>query len=518
MPVEERRPAPRRRRRRRGRSLPRVVGGRGGRARRARSRAAARRRSTGVCRRARPRAVRGSADADGQPRGQRPVVRRQGGGAPRGCGARPSASASARAAASAAPSAAMPPSPRRPRNSASSSMRAALPAVARVHAEGGEGMLEEREQPHRVGRLGQPPRRAAGRRRPRGMTVERRAGGIVDGEAPAAELGRDAAGERAVGRHQRRPSRRASRPPRGWRARWRAPPPARCGRRGRRRRQARVERPRLDEAGADRGPRVGGLGRAQRLGDEPGAVGERRTAPRRAASTSSRRDAEAGEELLQAELRMAEAAAAAGLADGLPAASSRSWSRPGRTTRALRQAGDRLEQLGGRRDRAGRAGGDHRPAGGLAGGAPASARISVSRRTAGSTRPRLGEMRRPVLGDDLQEVEGDLEVAGVVLRHEAADRRPTATPAVSMSSISRARSPASRAASAAEAGISSGSSGARSSRSRRTARPQASVSSVSASWRGRRPIAAGSASRSAAGLDARRRGGAPPRRRRRSAG
>ena len=102
---------------------------------------------------------------------------------------------------------------------------------------------------------------------------------------------------------------------------------------------------------------------------------------------------------------------------------SMSWSRPGSTTAPCAVARDRLEQGGGRGDRAGRPGRHHRP------GKPrrrgADQRVAAHRRI---DKTDLGEMGRPLLGDDLQEVERDLIVAGVVLRNDFRSAAPTERP------------------------------------------------------------------------------------------
>ena len=116
-----------------------------------------------------------------------------------------------------------------------------------------------------------------------------------------------------------------------------------------------------------------------------------------------------------------------GVADRVPAGVVEILVEAGQDDGAVRQAGDRLQQLRGRRDRAGRAGGDdrarRRP---RRRAARASARISVSRRADGIDAAVLGEMRRPVLGDDLQEIEGD---AGNSRRDPPARGRAIAVPA-----------------------------------------------------------------------------------------
>ena len=143
-----------------------------------------------------------------------------------------------------------------------------LPAVARVHAEGGEGMLEEREEPRRLGRLGERLGEEPGEDALR-QEVEPGAGGIVDLEAPAPEFGRDAPRERPVRGDQR--DRRAGRLERladgdGDRERLLLLVVGEeVGDAGERR----VEGARRDQAGTDRRPGVGGLGRAERLGGKP---------------------------------------------------------------------------------------------------------------------------------------------------------------------------------------------------------------------------------------------------------
>ena len=64
------------------------------------------------------------------------------------------------------------------------------------------------------------------------------------------------------------------------------------------------------------------------------------------------------------------------------------------------------------------------PAGGFRASRSASARIRVSRRTTGSTRPRSARRAGQASKAIFEEIERDLEVAGVVLRREALDLLP----------------------------------------------------------------------------------------------
>ena len=298
-----------------------------------------------------------------------------------------------------------------------------LPAVGRVHAEGGEGMLEEREERAPVRSARRAPRQGAGRRRPAagGRGARRRNRRPRDPSEPSSTD--DAARERPVRRHQR--DRRVGRSPapRGWRARSRPPPPARCGRRG---------------GDAGRAPRRGRAARSGRNGSpsrrrwsRPGGSPRRQAGPAQASgagaaprgSTSSRDRPSRARSCFRPNCGWpTEADPVSPMA--AQAASSRSLVEAGQDDGALRQAGDRLEEVGGGGDRAGRSGGDDRPGRRVAASRSASARISVSRRTTGSTRPRSARSGRPCLEDDLQEIERDLEVAGVVVRREAADACP----------------------------------------------------------------------------------------------
>ena len=94
-------------------------------------------------------------------------------------------------------------------------------------------MLEQRQQRHRLEAakrgFGGEPREHAG-----GVSASAIAAGIVDRHVPALERGQHAAGERAVGRHQRRGLVLAFRPPRARQSRWRALPPRRWRLRSRR--------------------------------------------------------------------------------------------------------------------------------------------------------------------------------------------------------------------------------------------------------------------------------------------
>ena len=296
---------------------------------------------------------------------------------------------------------------------------------------------------------------------PSRQPVERHAGGIVDRKAPAAKLGRDAPGDGAVGRHQRGASRPASPPPRAAPARSPSPPPARCAPRAGRRRPWR----RSASAAAVSAQRsVVSAGR-RASATKPAAGGKRRAGGGQRldvfAQDAELADRAASGRTADGRRRSAARSSASPIASQVSA--SRSWSRPGSTTapsawRAIalsRAAVAGIEPV--------------EPAATTGPAEPrrrgADQRVAAHRRV---DQADLGEMGRPLLGDDLQEVERDLVVAGMLRPARARASRCHGMPAVSMSSRSRARSPASRAASAAEAGISSGSSGASASGAWRT--------------------------------------------------
>ncbi len=235
---------------------------------------------------------------------------------------------------------------------------------ARCGAEPQQRMLEQRQQRHRLEAaergFGRQPREHAGWR-----VGERVAAGIVDRHVPALERGHHAARQRAVGRHQRGGLVLAFRPPRAAPPRWRALLPRRW-------------RPRSWRAMPS--ALVGGGVEILRLCALPASA--RWWRPAAAPPTPAARGRAVRARQLRprrcARCRCARAAPAWRIAHGRrrarrhgvlssssPAisaqeASSRSVSRPGSTTRAVRQPGDGGEQLGGRRHRAGGAGGDHR--------------------------------------------------------------------------------------------------------------------------------------------------------------
>ena len=192
---------------------------------------------------------------------------------------------------------------------------------------------------------------------------------------------------------------------------------------------------------------LGGGGRAAAL-PRRALAAVRRGAP--SASTCVARDADAREQRLHGELRMAEARRRR--ARRLPAISL-----PGRLVEigveagqhqgAVRQLGDGGEQLGGRRHRAGRAGGDHR-----------RRRAAASRCGLGLDQPvaPLGRLDRAAFVQDraasrrarsCRKSQRQLPVFVELVRHQVVEPVP-ATCRVVMSSISRARSSASASAAA----------------------------------------------------------------------
>ena len=159
-------------------------------------------------------------------------------------------------------------------------------------------------------------------------------------------------------------------------------------------------------------PGLGGRGRAHGLGDQRHAAGIAAGGARRppgghvlAADTHAR------EQFPHSELGM-------GVIERVPARLVHVSVQPGQHHGALGQARDHTDKLGGCRDASRRARRDHgfdrrrlSPARGqrLEQAVAALGRIIEAL---------LREHPRPVLGDDLQEVEGDLPVPGVVLGHQ----------------------------------------------------------------------------------------------------
>ncbi len=254
---------------------------------------------------------------------------------------------------------------------------------------------------------------------------ERAAGGIVDADAPGLEPHGDAAREQAVGRDQR------GRAPRRLR---------RLAQDQRHHLGLVLRRRRLDEA--DAGERrahalaVGRLGvvvpaprrarRAHRLGDERGAVrlrGRRARCPR-ARARRSRSSPSRSSSVLQAELRVL------GVARGdlrAQLSSSRCGSSPGSTiapwgsaaTARISSTVAGIEPVT-PATMTGPAGGD----------AARRSRLGEDRPVAPRRRRQqalLCEMRRPRLGDDLQELDRLLPVLGELLRHQR--RRARRAPA-----------------------------------------------------------------------------------------
>ena len=145
------------------------------------------------------------------------------------------------------------------------------------------------------------------------------------------------------------------------------------------------------------------------------------------------RDADALEQRLHGELRMAGGGSAvmAFRHSSSPAisrhdASSRSVSRPGSTTAPCGSLRDGCEQLGGRRHRAGRAGGDHRC---VAAGEPL--RFGLDQQIApvgGFDLAEFLEALRPKVARDLEEVERQLPIRVELVRHQAVELFPVHLP------------------------------------------------------------------------------------------
>ena len=96
---------------------------------------------------------------------------------------------------------------------------------------------------------------------------------------------------------------------------------------------------------------------------------------------------------------------------------------PGEDERATRQGGHRPQQLGGRRDRSGGAGGDHRP---LAVDLQRGIRVTAQAKIAdhrGIGLSGLGEMRRPGRKGDLEKFEHPLPILGERFRRQVAQGR-----------------------------------------------------------------------------------------------
>ncbi|WP_430436080.1 hypothetical protein [Oceanibaculum nanhaiense] len=157
-------------------------------------------------------------------------------------------------------------------------------------------------------------------------------------------------------------------------------------------------------------PGLGRCCRAQRLGDQPVARGRECGGP---VGDLPAGDAEMAQQPGQAKLRMA----FVGL-DLLPGGIVAQAVEAGQHHHALRQAGDHFQQVAGRRDTAGGAGGDHREAG----------RAGAPERTLRVQQP-VAPLRRvqraiffqqlgPGLGDDAQEIQRDLPVLRIFRRHQ----------------------------------------------------------------------------------------------------
>ena len=326
--------------------------------------------------------------------------------------ARASSSASARAWPSSARMPAKPPLRRGPRRQARSSARARWRNAPRSSPRRAERMLEHASRA--TGLTPSTIRRAHEQQKTAGRgLVERRAGGIVDLDLPAAQLDRDAAGEVAVGRDQRRgAARRLERRAHAQRQRQRLArqigmlldrqalrsPPAAAAR-------SRCQAPTvaLGRIASDRS-----RARAGSLPATPGAGQQR---------DLGALDAERLQQLLQAILRMARLEQPpARLVEVLVEA---------RAARPCRAAGRRSPRSSARV--AGMlpvepGGDDPRSAGGAARQRPASAVSSRWRRSAGSSACSSASTRGPGLGDHRQHLAAHLPVLGQRVRHQAIER------------------------------------------------------------------------------------------------
>ena len=190
-------------------------------------------------------------------------------------------------------------------------------------------------------------------RPPGGRLEERRAGSVVDHDAVALQFGRDAAGQIAVGRDDadglalRQPARAASAMARASSSSLRAAMTD----------EALAGHPSLKAASRACRARRCVLGQRQGRADQRGA---RIVAPRQFltdwTAAPSRRSS-----LTSPILRMAMRVSCASSSSARAVRRAHGAIEAGQHQSAARQVGDRLEQTGGRGDRAGGAGGDHRP-------------------------------------------------------------------------------------------------------------------------------------------------------------
>ena len=288
-----------------------------------------------------------------------------------------------------------------------------------AHVEPQQRMFEQRQQRDRgktVQRgFGGEPGKDSGRR-----FGERVAAGILGGNVPARQRGEHAAPERAVRRHQRG----------GLAVVHRFAQRHRDGERlflgiGRFDHGERLER-RLHmrfefRLGGFLPPHVGHGRRPQRLRQQPLAA-----ARRRQARDGIARDADAREQRLHGELRMSgrrRDALALVAGNQLPRLLVEIGIEAGQHHGAVRQPRDGRDQFGGRRDRAGRAGGDHR-------------RVGLARKPRGfrldqkiAPRDRLDDAAfaqhlRPLFDGDLQEFQRQLPIFVELVRHQIVEALP----------------------------------------------------------------------------------------------
>ncbi len=358
---------------------------------------------------------------------------------------------SARNVPSAPASPAVPGRGRGPRNTARSSAATASRMLARVGAEPDQRMLEQREQRHRRQSaecgIDREPRKRTGRR-----GGQRVAAGIVDRHLPALQRREHAARQRAVGRHQRGGlARRLGGFAQRDRDRQRLLVGIRGFEHGQRGERAVLVRGKL-RIGKFGLPAVGGSRRAQGFRHQPLAAMRRRRAENLHLVA---RNPDPAQQSRHRKLRMTDrrrdrlVAGRRAAFDHAPGRVIEIGVEPRQHHRAMRQPGDGGDQFGGRRHRAGRSGGDHRPV--ALHGEPfrlgGDQQVAARRRLDPAVR---GEQRGPGLARDLEEPQRQLASSGRIASGTSSSSRSHGTCRVAMSSISRARSSASASAAAGE--------------------------------------------------------------------
>ncbi len=295
------------------------------------------------------------------------------------------------------------------------------PAYGPGHAERGERMLGER----RSSTASPPSAAASARRRANTPAGSRSSGAPAESSTARPQRSSSAATRRATVRSGVTSATLVFRPlqrlAHGKRDR-RSPPPARSA-------------PTIRSTPASASPRDRRRRRTQRVRrSRPGAAPPREAraraggrAPRRDRRTSPRPTPIAAMQLLQPELRMAVCGRrrCAVLADRRPAAVVQVTVEAGQHHGAVGQPGDRLEQFRRRGNGAGGPGGDDRTRRRLRGkrGGPRADQFVAAR--GGVERGRCSaRYAGHCVGDDLEEVERDAEVCGVVVGDQRADRVP----------------------------------------------------------------------------------------------